>query len=194
MNQIHYRLNAEEAAIIEKKAAEVGLKPNTYAKKIALEGKVKAPLIDLQAARLILPQISKVGANVNQIARSLNMGASVAPEAVEDIKTQLRELMADIWAAILDGKKPKKKEEAAAMDPVEPDQKNDDTQCSEEEHNETQENSDTPCNETEHTESQESHICPGCGAPLERTLSAKGRYYWRCTENGNKCPFGGWAD
>ena len=170
------------------------MKPNTYAKKIALEGKVKAPLIDLQAARLILPQISKVGANVNQIARSLNMGASVAPEAVEDIKTQLQELMADIWAAILDGKKPKKKEEAAPVDQEQTETGNNDTQCSEVEHNETQENTDTQCNETEHTESQETPVCQDCGAPMERTLSAKGRYYWRCTEHGNKCPFGGWAD
>ncbi len=180
MNQIHYRLNTEEAAIIEKKASEAGLKPNTYAKRIALEGKVKAPLLDQEAAKILLPQISKVGANVNQIARSLNMGAEVAPEAVEDIKTQLQELMEGIWAAILDGKKPKKKEEAAAPDPDEPKQENNDIQCNEEEHSDTQE---------------EVHICKNCGAPCKKEYSNKHeRYYWQCTENGMKCPFNGWAD
>ena len=116
-NQIHFRIKPEEAVIIEQKASKAELSPSLYCKKMSLEGKVKAPLIDLQAARLLLPQISKIGANVNQIARSLNMGATVAPEAVEDIKTQLQGLVADIWAVILDGKKPKQEQPAQAVEP-----------------------------------------------------------------------------
>ena len=174
MNQIHYRLNEQEAAIIEKKASEAGLKPNTYAKKIALEGKVKAPLLDQEAAKILLPQISKIGANVNQIARSLNMGADVPLEAVEDIKTQLQEVMEAIWAAILDGKKPKKEkiEEAAPVNQEQTEQENNDIQCS----------------ETEHKEEQETPKCPVCGETVNKKFSQnRNLNYWICPryERGN---------
>ncbi len=132
MNQIHFRLNEKEAAIIEQKAAAAEMKPNTYCKNIALNAKIKPPILDNEAAKMLLPQIAKVGANVNQIARSLNMGAEVPKEAVEDTKTQLLELLEAIWAAVLDGKTAKKEKKE---EPVEPDagdhdeQKNDDAAC-----------------------------------------------------------------
>lgn len=105
--QIHFRVTPDEAAIIEQKAAEAGLSPTMYAKKQALEGKVKAPVITKDVGQLILPEISKIGSNINQIARKLNLGGSVLPSEFREVQAEFETL----WAYVLEGKKPKKLQE-----------------------------------------------------------------------------------
>lgn len=98
--QIHFRLTPEEAAIIEKKAAEAGLSATMYAKKQALEGMVKAPVITKDIGKLILPEISKIGSNINQIARKLNQGNMVLPAEFLRVQSEFDML----WKYILEGK------------------------------------------------------------------------------------------
>ena len=178
MNQIHFRLNEKEAAIIEQKAAAAEMKPNTYCKQIALNAKIKPPILDKEAAKLLLPQIGRLGANVNQIARSLNMGAETTPEAMEDIKTQLQELLDAIWAMLLDGKKPKKEKEAASIEP--------DADAAKTQQNVAEE---TQCSTMEHNEPQEAPPkCHICGKDANKKYSSnRQKEYWICPgyERGN---------
>lgn len=101
--QINYRVTPDEYAEIARKAAAVELSPSMYARKAAVEGKVKAPNIDRDAAREIVPQLAKIGANVNQIARRVNGGDTVTAADFEGLKAQFEAL----WDYLLDGKKPK---------------------------------------------------------------------------------------
>jgi hypothetical protein len=103
--QIHFRVTPEEAALIEKRAAEASLSPTMYAKKQALYGKVKAPVITKDIGQFILPEISKIGSNVNQIARKLNQGGHPVISEFTEIQAEFETL----WAYVLEGKKPEKR-------------------------------------------------------------------------------------
>lgn len=105
-NQINFRVTDEEYAILVHKAEEAGLSPTMYAKKQAVNGKVKAPIITKDIGQLILPEISKIGSNVNQIARKLNQGGTPLLSEFKEIQAEFETL----WAYILEGKKPKKPE------------------------------------------------------------------------------------
>ena len=108
--QIHFRITPAEAAIIEQKASAAGLSPTMYAKKQALEGKVKASVITKDIGQLILPELAKIGSNINQIARKLNLGDLVLPSEFKEVQAEFETL----WAYVLEGKKPKKQEEPQA--------------------------------------------------------------------------------
>lgn len=102
-NQINFRVTEEEYAILLHKAEEAGLSPTKYAKQQALKGKVKAPVITKDIGKLILPDIAKIGSNVNQIARKLNQGGSPILSEFKEIQAEFETL----WAYVLEGKKPK---------------------------------------------------------------------------------------
>ena len=65
--QIHFRITPEEAAIIEQKAEAVNLSPTMYAKKMAVLGKVKPQVIGKELGQAMLPHISHMGSNINQL-------------------------------------------------------------------------------------------------------------------------------
>lgn len=102
-NQINFRVTEEEYAILLHKAEEAGLSPTKYAKQQALKGKVKAPVITKDIGKLILPEIAKIGSNVNQIARKLNQGGYPMLSEFKEIQAEFETL----WAYVLEGKKPK---------------------------------------------------------------------------------------
>ena len=64
---------------------------------------LKPRLITKDIGQLILPEISKIGSNVNQIARKLNQGGSPMLSEFKEIQAEFETL----WAYVLDGKKPK---------------------------------------------------------------------------------------
>lgn len=101
--QIHFRITPDEAKIIERKASEAGLSATMYSKKQALEGKVKSPVITIEIGKLILPELSKIGSNINQIARKLNQGNTVLPTEFLKVQSEFETL----WEYILEGKRPK---------------------------------------------------------------------------------------
>lgn len=102
-NQVNFRVDDKEYAILKAKAEVAGLSPSMFAKQQALNGRVKAPVITKDIGQLILPEISKIGSNVNQIARKLNQGGSPMLSEFKEIQAEFETL----WAYVLDGKKPK---------------------------------------------------------------------------------------
>ena len=101
--QINFRVDEKEYAILKARAEIANLSPSMYAKKQALEGKVKAPVITKDVGSLILPEISKIGSNVNQIARKLNQGDVPMASEFKEIRAEFETL----WTYVLEGKKPK---------------------------------------------------------------------------------------
>lgn len=160
--QIHFRITPSEAAIIEQKAAEAGLSPTMYAKKQALEGKVKAPVITKDAGQLILPEISKIGSNINQIARKLNVGGSVLPSEFKEVQAEFQTL----WAYVLEGKKPKKFQEKGQTEVKEA-------------NSEVQQTEISPSFSS--LSAPKERICSKCGELLKFKYSDKqGKNYWIC--------------
>lgn len=104
--QIHFRITPEEAAIIEQKAFAANLSPTMYAKKMAVLGKVKPQIMDKETGKAILPHLSHIGSNINQLAKVANSeGITLAMAAqLETVQNQFNAL----WELILEGKKPKK--------------------------------------------------------------------------------------
>lgn len=157
--QIHFRITPDEAAIIEQKAAEAGLSPTMYAKKQTLEGKVKAPVITKDIGQLILPEISKIGSNLNQIARKLNMGGSVLPSEFREVQAEFETL----WAYVLEGKKPKKQEEESKQTEMK------------------EEKQEQPQAEFFSSSPSAVHTCSKCGEVLKFKHSDKqSKDYWIC--------------
>lgn len=100
--QIHFRITPEEAAIIEQKAAAVNLSPTMYAKKMAVQGKVKPQVISKDLGQAMLPHISHMGSNINQLAKRANGGGTVAAAELAEVKAEFEAL----WDLVLYGKKP----------------------------------------------------------------------------------------
>ena len=101
--QIHFRITPEEAAIIEQKAEAVNLSPTMYAKKMAVLGKVKPQVIGKELGQAMLPHISHMGSNINQLAKRANEGGTVAAAELAEVKAEFEQL----WDLVLYGKKPK---------------------------------------------------------------------------------------
>lgn len=72
--------------------------------KQALYGKVKAPVITKDIGQFILPEISKIGSNVNQIARKLNQGGHPVISEFTEIQAEFETL----WAYVLEGRSRKR--------------------------------------------------------------------------------------
>ena len=74
----------EERALIQQKMAQLGTKNfSAYARKMLIDGYVRAQTAELQ----------KIGVNINQIARRINSTGTVYAQDLEDIKGAL----AQIW-------------------------------------------------------------------------------------------------
>lgn len=103
--QINFRLTEIEESRLKLNAFRAGLTPSMYAKKMAIEGKVKPQIIEPEKAKEITSQLAKIGSNVNQIAKKVNSGDTAEKKAIVTIVESLNEL----WDYILMGKKPKDK-------------------------------------------------------------------------------------
>ena len=155
-SQIHFRITPEEAAIIEQKAEAVNLSPTMYAKKMAVQGKVKPQVISRELGQAMLPHISHMGSNINQLAKKANEGGTVAAAELAGVKAEFEAL----WDLVLSGKKPPKKhkseeqklEEATGQTRLETEEKQD-----------------------------EAYTCPMCGSVAVRRHSDKhDQDYWIC--------------
>lgn len=112
-NGISFRLNEKERRILTKKAEELGETPSKTAKLLALEGKIKVMFKD-KTAKEIITSLSRIGNNINQVAKKLNDNV-----VDDDIKSQFTQIQSDL-DIIMDffilGKKPKKKSEKSAQE------------------------------------------------------------------------------
>lgn len=165
-NQIHFRLTAEEATKIELNAATARLSPSAYAKKQALEGKVKSPVITRDIGESIFSELGKIGSNINQIARKLNMDDEVLASEFREVKAELDNL----WAYVTEGKKIKKSQEQPKQEEKVA------KQVDEELFEDVQ--------KTEQPKKQETPICEYCKTPMEKKRVQSGvnmgRWYWHC--------------
>ena len=193
-NQIHFRLTAEEATKIELNAATVRLSPSAYAKKQALEGKVKSPVITRDIGESIFSELGKIGSNINQIARKLNMDDEVLASEFREVKAELDNL----WSYVTEGKKIKKSQEKSRQEEVVT-KKVDEVLF--EDVSKTKQSEEKPkqkevaikqvdeelfedVQKTEQPKKQETPICEYCKTPMEKNRAIAGtnmgRWYWHC--------------
>lgn len=150
--QVNFRLSDEEAAKVELKAQAANLSVSGYCRIMAAEGKVKPQIMDKETGKALLPHLSHIGSNINQLAKVANSeGITLAMAAqLETVQNQFNAL----WELLLEGKKPKKEE---VIIPVEvQEQKKEEKQ-------------------------DEAYTCPMCGSVAVRRHSDKhDQDYWIC--------------
>lgn len=150
--QVNFRLSDEKAAKVELKAQAANLSVSGYCRIMAVEGKVKPQIMDKETGKALLPHLSHIGSNINQLAKVANSeGITLAMAAqLETVQNQFNAL----WELLLEGKKPKKEE---VIIPVEvQEQKKEEKQ-------------------------DEAHTCPMCGGVAVRRHSDKhNQDYWIC--------------
>lgn len=110
--QINFRVTDEELMILEEYAGRAGLKLPAYCKAAALKIKVRPQIIDREIGKAILPQLSHIGGNINQLAKRANEGGTVAAAELAEVKAEMEK----IWDYLLTGKKPEKQEETKSQD------------------------------------------------------------------------------
>lgn len=104
-NQINFRVTMEEFASLWVAADRAGLSVPALCKRAALGTKVRPQIIDKEVGKAILPHLSHIGSNLNQLAKKANEGGTVAAKELAEVTAQFEAL----WAYILEGKKPTKK-------------------------------------------------------------------------------------
>ena len=101
--QINFRVTDEELAVLEMNAGRAGLKIPTFCKNAALAVKVRPQVIEKELGQAMLPHISHMGSNLNQLAKRANEGGTVAAAELAEVKAEFEKL----WDLVLYGKKPK---------------------------------------------------------------------------------------
>lgn len=86
--RLYIRLDTEERAELEKRAAEVGISPSNYARQRSL-GTLRA-----RSDAMAIRQLVGVGNNLNQIARGANSGDPLTA----DLATTLAEVRSAVFA------------------------------------------------------------------------------------------------
>ena len=90
--QIKFRVTEEERALIEQKMKLVPTRNmHAYLRKMAIDGYIIQ--IDHADIKVMTAEIQKIGVNINQIARRVNVTGSVYQEDIEEIKG----VLAEIW-------------------------------------------------------------------------------------------------
>ena len=90
--QFHVFLSPEEKVILEAKFKASGMHSrSSFIRHMILQGYVYD--VDYSALRKSNEQLSKIGTNINQIARRVNSTGYIFPEEIKNIQEQLK----DIW-------------------------------------------------------------------------------------------------
>lgn len=101
---IVFRVTPEEKDGFELRCQSSGLSKSDYFRKKCLEEKAlrkrKAPTVETEVLLKTLAQIGKVGGNLNQIARELNMGYLPINGELETTLKEVRELRTEIRKAL----------------------------------------------------------------------------------------------
>ena len=97
--QINFRLSPSEYLHVKEQADKLGVSVSTYCQVLSVKTKIKAPKIAVKDSRKIAYELSKIGGNVNQIAKKVNQGGgTVEIAALNSIKKGL----AEIWKQLDD--------------------------------------------------------------------------------------------
>ena len=84
--ETHIKFTEEQFEIVKKKADELGLRPGTYVKKMAVQGEIKR--YDLSELRDLTRNFKMIGVELNQIARTANIKGDVTASAMEEVLRQ----------------------------------------------------------------------------------------------------------
>ena len=100
-HQVNIRVNEAEYAKIQASARIIGLTVPKYCKHLVMQSKLKEPKLADEEYHKIIVDLSRIGNNINQIARQLNQSKSeVAEEEWLAVKEQLEGLdreVAEVW-------------------------------------------------------------------------------------------------
>ena len=99
-----FRASADEWEIIKRNAKEVGMKPCTYVRRMAVHGEIKK--YDMKIVNDFRLELIRIGTNINQIAKMVNSTNSVYAKDFENMKNEFSELekIARKWLKPLDYK------------------------------------------------------------------------------------------
>lgn len=153
--QVNFRLSDEEAAKVALKAQAANLSVSGYCRIMAVEGKVKPQIIDKETGKALLPHLSHIGSNINQLAKVANSeGITLAMAAqLETVQNQFNAL----WGLLLDGKKPKREDVIVQTVTA------------------------AETTGTKEEKQEEAHTCPMCGGvAVRRHSEKKGQDYYIC--------------
>jgi hypothetical protein len=90
--QMIIRMTPEEKEFILKKAAKSGCSTlNLYALKMLIAGEVKS--VDLSHYHELAREVSRIGTNINQIAKFANANNGIYAQEIKDLQCK----MEDIW-------------------------------------------------------------------------------------------------
>ena len=100
--QISFRVNEGEYEKLRSSAETLNMSVPNFVKKKAQGSRLVAPKFDKATRQSIAKDLSKLGANANQIAKYCNQHQHEAPnyEALERNISELRERLNDIWKRI----------------------------------------------------------------------------------------------
>ena len=90
-------LTKAEHKFISDKAKYCQLSVSTYLRKVAVDG----PIIKRDYEGL--SEVSKIGVNINQIARRVNTRGSVIERDIEELRVQYEKLFEVVYGQILEG-------------------------------------------------------------------------------------------
>ena len=97
--QVNFRLSPSEYLHVKEQADKLGVSISTYCQVLSVKTKIKAPKIAVKDSRKIAYELSKIGGNINQIAKKVNQGGgTVEIAALNSIKKGL----AEIWKQLDD--------------------------------------------------------------------------------------------
>lgn len=100
-HQVNIRVNEAEYAKIQASARIMGLTVPKYCKHLVMQSKLKEPKLADEEYHKIIVDLSRIGNNINQIARQLNQSKSeVAEEEWLAVKEQLEGLdreVTEVW-------------------------------------------------------------------------------------------------
>jgi hypothetical protein len=99
--QFNVGLTAAELAEVQRAARLAGMRPVDYgrAKLLSRSGRIARTEYSVrQLDPLLLVQLSRIGNNLNQIARRLNELSLPAPQALEPLLAEIRNILASVQA------------------------------------------------------------------------------------------------
>ena len=92
-SNIHFMVNADERAMIQKRMEQSGIKNmRSYLLRMAVDGRIIH--IELDSVKEMTRLLSNATSNINQIARRVNETGSVYAADVEDLRQRYDELWA----------------------------------------------------------------------------------------------------
>lgn len=95
--QISFRVSESEYLKLKQSAETLNMSVPTFVKKKAQGSRLVAPKFDKETRQSIAKDLSKLGANANQIAKYCNQHEAPNYEALERNVRELRERLDDIW-------------------------------------------------------------------------------------------------